>query len=302
MTIRHLRVFVAVCRERGVTRAAQRLHMTQPAVTRAIQELERHYGVRLFERLGRRLSLTACGERAFAEAVHLVDAFEGMERGLRSWEEQGVLRVGATITLGTVLLPAAAAAFERRHPALRVEARVARGEEIRAALLDNRLDLALVEGELGDARLLEERFLEDRLVLVAPPGDPLLARERLRLADLGERRLLLREPGSAGRALVEHVFAARGVPLAPLWESASTRALVRAAEAGLGVALLPERPVRGDIAAGRVGTRAVEDEPFVRGNYLVRHRSKFLTPGAQEFLALCRALAAEDAAGAQTGD
>ena len=188
------------------------------------------------------------------------------------------------------------------NPALRVEARVARGEEIRAALLDNRLDLALVEGELGDARLLEERFLEDRLVLVAPPGDPLLARERLRLADLGERRLLLREPGSAGRALVEHVFAARGVPLAPLWESASTRALVRAAEAGLGVALLPERLVRGDIAAGRVGTRAVEDEPFVRGNYLVRHRSKFLTPGAQEFLALCRALAAEDAAGAQTGD
>ena len=284
MTIRHLRVFVAVCRERGVTRAAQRLHMTQPAVTRAIQELERHYGVRLFERLGRRLSLTACGERAFAEAVHLVDAFDGMERGLRSWEEQGVLRVGATITLGTVLLPAAAAAFERRHPALRVEARVARGEEIRAALLDNRLDLALVEGELGDARLLEERFLEDRLVLVAPPGDPLLARERLRLA------------------LVEHVFAARGVPLAPLRESASTRALVRAAEAGLGVALLPERLVRGDIAAGRVGTRAVEDEPFVRGNYLVRHRSKFLTPGAQEFLALCRTLAAEDAAGAQTGD
>ena len=120
MTIRHLRVFVAVCRERGVPRAAQRLHMTQPAVTRAIQELERHYGVRLFERLGRRLSLPACGERAFAEAVHLVDAFDGMERGLRSWEEQGVLRVGATITLGTVLLPAAAAAFERRHPALRV--------------------------------------------------------------------------------------------------------------------------------------------------------------------------------------
>ena len=259
MTIRHLRVFVAVCQARNVTRAAEALHMTQPAVTRAVQELERYYGVRLFERINRRLSPTACGERFYAQALHIVDSFDGMERGLRNWEEHGVLRVGATITLGTVLLPEAVAAFQRQHPGMRVEARVARGEEIQRALHDNRIDLALIEGGAADDDLVQEPLSQDRLVLITPPDDPLLKRERLLLPDLRACRLLLRETGSAGRALLEHVFAVHGVPLVPLWESASTRALVQAVAAGLGIAFLPERLVRDDLLAGRVCSRPGAD-------------------------------------------
>ena len=306
LTIRHLRVFVAVCRARSVTRAAEALHMTQPAVTRAVQELERYYGVRLFERINRRLSPTACGERFYAQALHIVDSFDGMERGLRNWEEHGVLRVGATITLGTVLLPEAVAAFQRQHPGMRVEARVARGEEIRRALHDNRIDLALIEGGAADDDLVQEPLSQDRLVLITPPDDPLLKRERLLLADLRDCRLLLRETGSAGRALLEHVFAVHGVPLVPIWESASTRALVQAVAAGLGIAFLPERLVRDDLLAGRVCSRPVEDEPFRRDNGIVWHRNKFLTPSALAFLSLCHALSdglaqAEGGAGGADG-
>lgn len=112
MTLRHLRIFAEVYRAGNVTRAAEVLHMTQPAVTRAVQELEQHYGVRLFERMYRHLSPTEGGRRLYPQAVHLLDAFDRMETGLRDWDSLGVVRVGATVTLGGALLPGLAL-----HPA-----------------------------------------------------------------------------------------------------------------------------------------------------------------------------------------
>ena len=101
MTIRHMKIFAAVYREQSVTRAAESLHMTQPAVTRAIQEIEGYYGVRLFERINRRLSATESGKHLYARAVHIADAFDAMETELRNWDALGVLRVGASVTLTT---------------------------------------------------------------------------------------------------------------------------------------------------------------------------------------------------------
>ena len=98
MTIRHMRIFLEVCRTMNVTRAAENLYMTQPAVSRSIREMEKHYGVRLFERLNQRLYLTDSGRRMHAYAVHIVDTFDRMERELSDGDERGVLRVGASIT------------------------------------------------------------------------------------------------------------------------------------------------------------------------------------------------------------
>ena len=94
MTLRHMRIFAEVYRTRNVTHAAQNLHMTQPAVTRAIQELEQHYGVRLFERLYRHLSSTEAAQRLYAQAVYLLDTFDHMEAAMRDWDSLGVVRGG----------------------------------------------------------------------------------------------------------------------------------------------------------------------------------------------------------------
>ena len=104
MTLRHMRIFAEVYRTRNVTHAARNLHMTQPAVTRAIQELEQHYGVRLFERLYRHLSPTEAAQRLYAQAVYLLDTFDHMEAAMRDWDSLGVVRVGATVTLGSTCL------------------------------------------------------------------------------------------------------------------------------------------------------------------------------------------------------
>ena len=105
MTLRHIRIFLAVCENgNNTTRAARALYLAQPAVSRAVAELEEYYGVRLFDRIGRRLYLTEAGRRMWEYAVHICGLFDDLEKGLRGWDEQGVLRVGASITIGSPVM------------------------------------------------------------------------------------------------------------------------------------------------------------------------------------------------------
>lgn len=104
MTLRHLQIFTEVYNTQNITQASQNLHITQPAVTRAVQELEQHYGVPLFERIRRRLSPTQAGQKLYGQAVHLLDTFDQMETCLKNWDAYGRIRIGATLTLGSTLL------------------------------------------------------------------------------------------------------------------------------------------------------------------------------------------------------
>ena len=123
MTIRHIRIFISVYRAMNMTRAAEELHMAQPAVTRAIQEMEHYCGVRLFERLGRHLAATECAKELYGYAVHIDDTFAVMERRLRGWDTAGVLRVGATIAIGNYELPRIARRFQAENPDVKLRAR-----------------------------------------------------------------------------------------------------------------------------------------------------------------------------------
>ncbi len=284
MTLRHLRVFLAVYQTQNVTRAAERLHMTQPTVTRAVQELERYYGVRLFERINRRLYITQSGRQLYARAVHIVGSFDRMEKELKNWDEFGLLRIGATPTLASVLLPKTLMTFEKRHPKLRVRCSVENGTHLQEALADDRLDFALVEGEVAAEHLHAEPFSEDRLILLLPPDDPRRNAPALTLRELAESPLLLREKGSMGRSFLDRVFAAHDLPLEPLMESISTHAIIQAVHAGLGISFLPQRLIRHSVESGFVATRAVDDEPFVRRNFAAWHEDKFLTRSARELL------------------
>ena len=288
MTIRHMKIFVSVYQAQSITRAAEQLHMTQPAVSRAIQELEHYYGVCLFERIGRRICSAESAARLYAQALHIIETLDSMEKGLRDWDEFGVLRVGATIMLGNMLLPDLILRFKKDHPGIRVQVMIENGESLCRALLDNELDLALIEGGVEEADLTEEVFARDELVLILAPGHPLTEKKEVRLKDLMEYDLLLRERGSASRAYLAGVFEEQGLKPQPLWESASTHALVEAVSKGLGISLLPRMLVQRDIDAGHVCARALTGTALRRENHLAWHRSKFLTPAAEDFLNLCR--------------
>ena len=224
MTLRHLRIFVEVCRFKSMTKAAEYLQLSQPAVSRAIKELEDHYGVCLFERINRRLTLTDCGNRLFSQAIHLLDGYDQLEECLANNGQFGTLRVGASITLGNFLLPDVVTSFHDIQPNVRVQVTIANSGVLQKHLLDSRLDLAMIEGGLETSELVSVCFGSDCLVLIVPPNSELATRTSIPLEDLAQYPLLLRERGSVGRTLIESVFCKHELPLSPAWESASTQA------------------------------------------------------------------------------
>ena len=288
MTVRHMKIFIEVYQTGSVTKAAEKLFVTQPSVTRAIQELERYYGTALFERINRRLCITEAGKQLYGYALHIVDSFDRMEKSLRNWDELGVLRVGASATLGSMLLPRVLKEYQSTHPGLTVKATVTNGTKLQAMLEHNELDFALIEGNVTGENLVSEVLCEDRLILLLPPGSELLTREKLLLSDLAPYPFLLREKESVCRNLLDHLFALHHLTVTPLMESVSSHAIVQGVHEGLGISFLPERLVRHSVESGFIATRPVADEDFVRKNAVVWHRNKLLPASAKDFIALCR--------------
>ena len=288
MTIRHMRIFVEVCQTENITKAAENLYMTQPAVSRAVRELEEYYGVKLFERMNRRLYVTECGKNLYRHVIPILDLYDQTEQELKDWDRFGKLRAGASISIGNFLLPKLAASFREIYPDIRLQVSISNSHDVQMALLQNSLDVGLIEGVVTEEDLHAEVFQQDRLLLIAGRDHPLRNKESVKLADLEEYNLLLREKGSAGRDFLDHVFAVRGLPLTPLWESTSTQALIRAVQMGIGISILPEALVRDAADRDEVFVCPVEDEPFVRDNFLVWHKDKYLSKALQDFIRLCR--------------
>lgn len=287
MTIKHMKIFIKVYENMNITKASEQLYMTQPAVTRAIKELESYYGIKLFERINHRLYRTESGFDFYQRAIHIVDSFDILEKKIKNWDELGVLRIGASITLGNFIMPYVINEFQKLHPLLKIKVNIANGGLLVQALLNNSIDIALIEGNVSDENFICEKLTEDRLILIMAKNHPLNSLKKIYLKDISECPILLRENGSAGRSFLDSVFAAHGYTAIPTWESESSQALIKAVSYGIGISILPDQLVQEDILSGNVVTRTVEDEPFIRNNYIVWHKNKYITKSAKHFVQLC---------------
>lgn len=289
MTIRHLKIFLAVC-DGGcnTTRAAEALTMAQPAVSLALKELEQYYGVVLFDRVGRHLQITAAGKRLWEYASHITSLFDDMEKGMRDWDTFGLLRVGASITIGSQFLPNYVKAFYARHPGTEIRAVIEPSDRLEAQILSSDLDLALMEGVSHSPSLESEEYMEDHLVVICPARGRFVQGQTLTQEEFRSQKFLLREPGSGTRETFQRVMEEAGLSVEPIWEAMSTTALVNAVINGLGITVLPHRMVLGPLSKGLVVSVRVEGLEFRRKYYIVRHRAKYLTASARAFLDLCR--------------
>jgi len=288
MTIRHMRIFAEVYKTKNITQAAEHLHMTQPAVSRAISEIEQNYGVRLFERMHRGLYETQAAAALYPKAIHILQTYEDLDYTLKNWDSFGTLRVGASVMLGNFLLPQMLLRFQQKKPNICVNAVISNAETLKQKLLNNEIDLAFAEEGLEHADLVSREIGSDRLVLIVPQGHPLLKRQGVTLNDTAEYPLLLREQGSASRGLVERLFAARALAVLPLWESASTQAIVKGVHYGFGISFLPEQIVRQDVENGFVSKVELHEPELYRKHYAVWHKNKFLTEKMQEMLSISK--------------
>ena len=289
MTLRHMTIFRTVC-DAGCnsTKAAGILHMTQPAVSLAIKELESYYGVCLFDRIGRRLHLTEAGQHFLTYAVHISDLFSDMETELRDWGNKGLLRVGASITIGSRYLPGYVKAFSEVCPDIDVRALVEQSERLEQKILANELDFALIEGIAHDQNIVSTAYASDHLSIICSSDSSLGNAGAISLDEFKKQRFLLREPGSGTREVFDREMAGFGIVITPVWEAMSTTALINAAAAGLGIAVLPHRLVQDAVESGAVKIINAEGPDFSRNYYIIYHKDKFLTDPAKKFMNVCK--------------
>ena len=289
MTLRHMIIFRTVYEsDCNSTKAAERLHMTQPAISLAIKELEQYYGVRLFDRIGRRLKITDSGMLFLQYAIHITDLFEDMETGLRDWDSKGILRVGASITIGSQFLPGYVKAYAEICPGIDVRVVVEQSDSLEHKILTNALDFALIEGIPVDSRIVAETYMHDQLCVLCSPDKGWKQGQTITQEEFKKQRFLLREKGSGTRDVFDQVTARAGLHIVPAWEAMSTSTLINAAVTGLGIAVLPERMIQPALKSGRIITVNVEKLDFRRSFYIIRHKDKFLMPSANKFISLCK--------------
>lgn len=251
-----LHVFRTVAEKLHFTHAAAELHISQPAVTQHVKALEESYEVALFHRSGGRISLTEAGQILLdhANQVHALD--RDVETRIRAGQPQlrGPLRLGASSTIGQYLLPRIMAAFRGKHPQVELSLEIGNTEDITAAILSRRIDLALVEG-IGKCRrdLVSELRMEDEIICVAAPDHPLAINRSLTPADLVDVDIIAREVGSGTREVVARALKSAGLPptkMRVVMESSSSESIKGFIAGGMGIGFVPRLAITHELALG----------------------------------------------------
>lgn len=288
MTLRHLKIFVTVCELGTVTAAGEKLYIAQPSVSLAISELEAYYGVKLFDRISKRLYITETGKQFLNYATHVVALFDEMEQGIKDWDSIGQLRIGASITIGNYLMPKYVKTFQEAHAKIKVQVIIDNSEKIEAYVLNNKIDLGLIEGYVHNSYIEKEDYMKDQLVLVCSRNHPFSKQKEVELEALKNEPFILREKGSGGREIFEGMMEANGIKMIPTWESVSTQAIVRAVGKNLGISVLPYLLVKDHIDSHELATCKIKGYPLQRTFTLIYHKHKYLTQGAKDFIEICK--------------
>ena len=291
MNRNHLALFHAVAQAGGISRGAERLHVSQPAVSKQIKELEDALGIRLLERLPRGSRLTD-GGKLLAQYVQRMAVVE--EETARAIEEfrglkRGRLAVGASTTIGAYLLPQVFGEFHRQHPDIELELEIANTETIQNQLMAGSIEVGLTEGLMEAEHLDSEVFHEDELVAIAPRGHPLLKQKRVTARELCREPFILREAGSGTRAVVERALGKRGLKVKPVLSLASPEAIKRAVIAGVGIAIVSRLAISCELQIGSLAVIPVKDLAIHRPLHLQKLRSKTPSPAVSQFLKLLHA-------------
>ncbi len=310
MTIRHMQIFRAVCEQKNVTRAAELLGMTQPAVSIAIRELESYYNAKLFDRIGRRIYLTEAGQALLGYADAILSQFDEATQVLRSGTSFMRCRLGVNVSVGETILPDILDCLERRIPGIKVEIYIGNTRNIEHRLSANEIDVAIADciAESSD-RQIEDFYVGEVSVVASPEmaekiycslnergeghgslnerdeGHSLLndnvevrgsLNERITLTvdELARQRLLLREEGSGSRISLEAIFRACGCAVEPVTVSTSDLCLLNLARRGFGVTILPRELVASDLESGRLRELHLVDAQIKRRYFLAYNRRR----------------------------
>lgn len=289
MTFRHLEIFKAVVETGSFTKAAKKLFITQSAVSHGIHDLEKMTKTPLFDRLSHRVQITRTGELLLQEAEPLLAAGQALSSRLQTLENTASIHIACNITIANFRLPGLLTDFSKEYPHTSVNVDVVPAATAIDHLVTGKADLALIEGAIPQEPFCSKEMGAYLLKVVCSPDYPLQQTE-LTLDELCRERLLLREPGIAIRDTLESQLYLAGKTVYPLWCSVNDSALLAAAVAGLGIAILPETYVLEELKKQHLVELFVPGLVLKNNMYAIWHRDKYLSKPLKAFIETCSAL------------
>ena len=285
LSFRQLRVFLEVAHQGSVSRAAEVLHLTPPAVSMQIKEVENQVGLPLFDRVGRTLSLSTAGEYFVVHAKRMLGALRDAENAMSRFKrlEHGLLTVGMVST-AKYFVPRLLALFRKEHPGVDVRLVVSSNRKALVELLQSsECDLAVMGRPPRELAVRSEAFAAHPLVFACPPDHPLLAMGQIPVGALASVPFIVREQGSGTRDAMERFFAEHRFEPSITMEMGSNETIKQAVMAGMGVSFLSLHTLWLELGGGLIKLLDVEGTPVMRTWQVVHLQSKVLSPAAEAF-------------------
>lgn len=293
MADRRLQVFHTVARLLSFTKAAETLHMTQPAVTFQVRQLEEYFNTRLFDRTHNRISLTEAGRRVYQYADRIFELYADMENAVREMtgEIRGALTIGASTTIAEYMLPSLLGNFGAQYPEVTIHLRVSNSEGIVSMVENNSIDLGVVESPVGNKNLVVEVCRMDHLIAIVPPGHDLAERTSVTFDELMKFPFICREEGSGTREVINEYMhdhlSDQSAELNVSMELGSPEAVKGAVEAGMGVSVVSRATVQKELKLGTL--HAIDLEPKMERPFsFVHQKQKFRLRAMEELLEFTR--------------
>ena len=292
MADRRLQVFYTVAKLLSFTKAAETLHMTQPAVTFQVRQLEEHFNTRLFDRTHNRVTLTEAGRKSYEYAEEIFELYAEMENSIKelTGDVSGVLTLGASTTIAEYMLPSLLSGFTTQYPDIQLRLRVSNTEGVVSMVENSMIDLGIVEGPVANKNLLVEQCRVDYLVVIVPTGHVLASKQSMTMDELLHYPFICREEGSGTRDVIMDYVQSLGLDKNNLnisLELGSPESVKGAVEAGMGVSIVSNVTIEKELKLGSIA-KVDLNPPLERPFSFVRQRQKFRLHAMEELLEYAR--------------
>lgn len=287
MTIRHLRVFITVVDSGSMTGAAKKLFIAQPSVSQTISELESHYNIRLFERLSKKIYITEKGKQFLSYARHIVSSFDEMENQMKQAVDNSMLKIGASVTVGTCILSKLSGLFLTSYPNIDIESVVDNTTIIEDMVLKSKIDFGLVEGPIHSKDIISKSFMDDELILICGIKHPFRSKQHVTLEELSNVDLILREKGSGTRELFENTMLAKELNLNIKWVCNNSEAIKNAVISNIGVSIISKMAVEHELKDNKLFHITIDSIELKRKFNIIYHKNKYISKPIEDFWNLC---------------
>ena len=293
MTLRHFRIFISVVKLNSITLAAEELYMSQPAVSLAIKEMEVYYGVRLFDRLSRKIFITDEGRRVYDVALQVVKNVDDLRDEISTGVIQNDLRIGGSMTIGSCYLPQILIDFKKDHQRTSVVSIIDNSSKLIDLILNHKLDLAIIEGPIFSDKLKSIVIRNDNLVLIIASNNPLSQKNIISLSDLQDQNFLLRDKDSGTRKIVDSLFLANNIIIEPKIESVSTISLIEAVRRNIGISIIPKQFLT-IVKKDNIIQRNIENMNFERAFTIIYPKNKHPNTMMNDFIECSKRIIIKD--------